>query len=776
MHHAPIQSDIEPETAIEELTEGGESPDGAHRKLREAHLHTGQTRTRAVFASFFAITNVVAAILVAWAMYGDISTLLILGWLALVGGANWLSWKSALRAHGSDRPTLARKWIAPLESAALAALWASLPTFAFEGQPPEAKVVIGGAMGVMMITAIALAAKPAAALAWIATFTGAFCIAFFLGSDTFGLEPMLTFIGMAAVEVYIVGRVARWTYRQLDLTARFRSEAESVRMLLAEYERHGVGWLWQVDAENRIVYISSRIAALLGRPSGQVKGSSFPSMLGGNALLGQTLLARAPFSNLEIEMRTRQGTRWMALSGDPVIDVSGQFQGFRGVGSDITDARKTQERLTNLAQMDVLSGLPNRAKVRQLLNDALSGAKDGGAPCAIMFLDLDAFKPVNDTFGHPKGDIVLKGVAQRLLKEIGSAGHVGRMGGDEFAVVVNDVRDRNMVEILARRIINAIAEPFLIDKAEIRIGVSIGCAFGPSDGTSVDDLIQKADLALYQAKAQGRGTWRCFDAHLQNQAEGRARMERDMHDGLKRGEFRLLYQPLVDARTQALMGFEALIRWQHPGRGMVPPNDFIPLAEETGLVLPMGEWVIQEACRAAATWRSDVTVAVNLSPKQLASPSLPGVVREALSKHKLPANRIEMEVTETVFLGDTDGALEVLKRLRALGLGIALDDFGTGYSSLGYLNKAVFHKLKIDGSFVREAAKNQETVAIIQSIVALAKSFRMTVTAEGVETAEDFARMRDLGCHQIQGYLFGRPMSFEDPPALVNRGQSRISA
>jgi diguanylate cyclase (GGDEF)-like protein len=477
-----------------------------------------------------------------------------------------------------------------------------------------------------------------------------------------------------------------------------------------------------------------------------------------------------------MELATRRGTRWISLSGDPIIDMTGQFQGFRGVGQDVTDVRRTQERLTNLANMDVLSGLPNRGRVRQLLGEALSGSAGGETPCAILFLDLDGFKPVNDTFGHPKGDAVLKSVAQRLVKETGPFGQVGRMGGDEFAIVIKDAQSRRMVETLTERLIGAIAEPFHIDKAEIRIGVSIGCAFGPVDGQSVDDLIQKADLALYQAKNQGRGVCCFFNRDMQNEAEDRMRLEQDMRVGVKARQFHLLYQPLINAADQSLVGFEALIRWHHQTRGIVPPNAFIPLAEESGIIMELGEWVIEEACRAAAVWPENISVAVNVSAKQLIFPALPNTINEAIRHNRLQPNRLELEVTESVFMGDSANAIDVLKRLRALGVSMALDDFGTGYSSLGYLNKAVFHKLKIDGSFVREAANNKETVAIIQSIVQLAKSFRMTVTAEGVETADDFTRMRDLGCHQIQGYLFGRPMDFDRANELVHGAQARLTA
>jgi diguanylate cyclase (GGDEF)-like protein/PAS domain S-box-containing protein len=778
MYHAPVPTDAEPEQPETAASE----PDGyetGSERLRQAHLQNGQAAARALFAPYFSITAVLAALLCAWAMLETVSLGLIVGWVAAVSFANWVSCRRAMEAvrWGDSRTARPRlQSIAVIEAVGLAALWSALPVYTFAMAGPLVQVVTGGAMAAMTVAAIALSAVPAASIPFNATLTLAFCIAFYFGSGS--LEPKLavTFLLVGATGIFGVTRLTRWTFEQLKMIARSRAQAESIRALLKEYEHRGVGWLWQVDSENRVVYISSRMTSLLGRSTAQLLGHSLPATLGGSSALGRTLLARQPFANLEMELRTRRGTRWVSLSGDPIIDMAGQFQGFRGVGQDITDVRKTQERLTNLANMDVLSGLPNRGRVRQLLGEALSNAAASNVPCAIMFLDLDGFKPVNDTFGHPKGDAVLKSVAQRLVKEVGPLGHVGRMGGDEFAIVINDAQSRRAVEGLAERVIAAVAEPYHIDKAEMRIGVSIGCAFGPIDGQSVDDLIQKADLALYQAKAQGRGTCCVFNADMQNEAEDRLRLEQDLRAGIHLGQFHLLYQPLINAADQSLTGFEALIRWRHPTRGIVPPNEFIALAEESGLIMELGDWVVEEACRAAAAWPDHISVAINISAKQLIFPALPNTVNDALGRYRLAPNRLELEVTESVFMGDSMNAVDVLKRLRALGVGIALDDFGTGYSSLGYLNKAVFHKLKIDGSFVREAADNRETVAIIQSIVQLAKSFRMTVTAEGVETADDFTRMRDLGCHQIQGYLFGRPMDFDRATDLIRGIQTRLSA
>jgi len=747
--------------------------------LRAAHLRRSQGEARALFAPYLALASAVTGLLVSWTLFGSISPLMIGAWLLLVLGSNWVAWRRAtdeMNYSGSSivgRPA----WVPIVEAFGLAAIWSALPTFGFTLNDDHVHAVLGSLMGAMIIAGVALAAVPRAAVAWIATLTGGLCVGYLVIGSSLDVTLGVTFASIAGIAIYGVSRLSRWSFSQLERSADIRTEAESIRLLLKEYEHRGIGWLWQVDAENRVVYISSRMTALLGRSTSQLIGHSLPASLGGNSVLGRALLERQPFTNLEMELRTNRGTRWISLAGDPIIDMNGEFQGFRGVGSDITEVRKTQERLTNLANMDVLCGLPNRGRVRQLLGEALSNAQATNVPCAIMFLDLDGFKPVNDTFGHPKGDAVLKGVAQRLVKEVGDAGHVGRMGGDEFAIVIRDGQGRKTIEELAARLIHSVAEPYHIDKIEIRIGVSIGCAFGPIDGQSVDDLIQKADLALYEAKNQGRGTCRYFSADMQSEAEDRLRLEQDLRNALMLKQFRLDYQPLISAADQRLVGFEALIRWHHPTRGIVSPLDFIPLAEETGLIIDLGDWVIEEACRAASHWPEHITVAVNLSAKQLVLPTLPQHVSEMLTRHRLQANRLELEVTESVFLGDTAGALDVLKRLRALGVGIALDDFGTGYSSLGYLNKAVFHKLKIDGSFVRDAGHNRETVAIIQSIVGLARSFRMTVTAEGVETADDFTRMRDLGVHQIQGYLFGRPMSFERANELVHgAAQTKLSA
>jgi diguanylate cyclase (GGDEF)-like protein len=751
---------------------GGESAGLTNREpeSESSPLRDVQLISRAQLAPFFAATNVVAALMMAANLWGSVPVTWLAPWVLAVAGLNagamQLARNQSITCVGRSGRRVPM-WLMIGDVAARAALWLSLPLYVFTSLGHDTQVIAASLMAGLGIGALGLVVVPQSARVWMGSFTAGVSGAILLGRHSMPLQHMLSIVFTMGVSTVGVLTVARWAFHQLKMNALVGTQSEGASLLLQEYEQRGVGWLWQVDSDNRVTYISSRMSALLERPGSQLLGHSLPSLLGGNAELGRVLLQKQPFNALEMELTTTRGSRWISMAGDPIIDTAGRFEGFRGVGSDITEIRQTQERLTHLANVDVLSGLPNRGRVRQLLGEALRSATTGNCPCAILFLDLDGFKPVNDTFGHPKGDAVLRAVAKRLVDEVGADGHVGRMGGDEFAIVLTDAQSRKKVEQLADRIIKSIKEPYLIDQTEIRIGVSIGCSFGPIDGATVDDLILKADLALYQAKDSGRGCARYFSSELQSEQEDRVRLEADLRQAVAAKQFHLVYQPLINAKTQKLVGFEALIRWNHPKRGLVPPAMFIPVAEESGLMPVIGEWVIDEACRACATWPEPITVALNISPKQIVMAALPNIVSEAINRHKLAGNRLELEVTEGVFLGDNGSTLDVLKRLRQLGVGIALDDFGTGYSSIGYLNKAVFHKLKIDGSFVREAGSRPENVAIIQSIVQLAKSFRMSVTAEGVETAEDFERMRDLGCDTIQGYLFGKPLNYERANQMV---------
>jgi diguanylate cyclase (GGDEF)-like protein/PAS domain S-box-containing protein len=753
------------------LTRGGKAA------LRARHAEEG-FRAEALWktAPWLAGLSIACALIVFWALRDHTPLVPLMLWTGLVVAATWVVLRARHRATEVGTGPIARSgYWAVIEAAVLSGLWGSLVLFAMRGQPVAVQLVVSGALGTMMAGAFLLAMVPIAATVW----AGMIAAALLYAANLAGAEPLPLLVLMLGgyLGVILTGclTVEAVLARQIEQVAEERASREAIGQLLREYEEQGVGWLWQIDTNNLLTYVSPRICGLLGRSTSQLLGQSLPVALGCDSRLGGALVAREPFNAIEVEVAAAGGTRVVSMTGNPVIGADGSFHGFRGVGVDVTEVRRSQERLTHMASVDVLTGLPNRQRMRELFAHAIEAAERDNVPCAILFLDLDGFKPVNDSFGHPIGDVVLRTVAQRLASVIGGRGHVGRIGGDEFAMVVHDGKSRKVVEDLALSAIQAISEPMIVEGLDIRVGLSIGAAFAPIDGTNVDDLVLKADLALYQAKSQGRGAYCHFDARMQRDAEDRLKLEQDLRNALKRNELLLYYQPIVSASDQSIVGFEALLRWQHPQRGLVPPNVFIPIAEETGLIADIGEWVIMRACEDAASWPDRISVSVNISPRQLVVPALPNAVSEALLRSRLQPDRLELEVTESVFMSDSDGSLDVLRRVRGLGCGIALDDFGTGYSSLGYLNKTIFHTLKIDGSFVRESAHRSETVAIIRAIVALANSFRMKITAEGVETPEDFARMQELGCHKIQGYLFGKPMPVRDTYALVGtRAQRRV--
>jgi diguanylate cyclase (GGDEF)-like protein/PAS domain S-box-containing protein len=490
---------------------GGESAGLAAREAESesSPLRDVQLISRAHLAPFFAAANIVAALMMAANLWSSIGPAWLAPWFAAVTavnlGAMHLARTQSITCVGRSGRRVPM-WTMVGEVACRAIVWLSLPLYLFPTFGPGTQVIAASVMAALGIGALGLVVIPPCATAWMIAFTVGVGGSLLIGRHTVPFQHMLSIVFTLGISIFGVLTVARWACHQLKTNADVGSQSESASLLLQEYEQRGVGWLWQIDGENRVSYVSSRMSALLGKPASQVIGHSLPALLGGHPELGRVLLEKTPFNSLEIELKTPRGARWISIAGDPIVDTAGRFEGFRGVGSDITEIRQTQERLTHLANVDVLSGLPNRGRVRQLLGEALRAATTGNVPCAIMFLDLDGFKPVNDTFGHPKGDAVLRAVAKRLVDEVGSEGDVGRMGGDEFAIVVPDAQSRRAVEKLADRIIAAIKEPYVIDQTEIRIGVSIGCAFGPIDGATVDDLILKADLALYQRRTPAAGS------------------------------------------------------------------------------------------------------------------------------------------------------------------------------------------------------------------------------------------------------------------------------
>jgi diguanylate cyclase (GGDEF)-like protein len=555
------------------------------------------------------------------------------------------------------------------------------------------------------------------------------------------------------------------------------AEARKALTFVDEFENSGRGWFWETNAEGTLSYVSQQLAEDFECEPKTLLGRQFNDLLsvdnGADGLeerktLGFHLSARFPFADVVVRAASDRDIHW-SLSGNPIFDERGQFLGFRGIGTDLTEQRRSEQEISRLAKFDSLTGLPNRAMMRQTLDEALRNADHRQKGCALFLIDLDRFKNVNDTLGHPVGDALLRQVAQRLTSVMGEHGKIGRLGGDEFKAVLPGVVDIGMLESLSRTLIEQVSRPYMIEGHRVTIGASLGIAIGDPGKTCADALVRNADLALYAAKSAGRGKHCFYEASMHSEATDRQVLENDLRQAIERNELWVAYQPVVRAAGEEICGFEALVRWNHPVRGPISPATFIPLAEECGMIGTIGQWVLDTALMEAATWPDHVRIAVNLSPIQFNDPGIIEIVSKLLEKSGVRAERLELEITEGVFLADSDATDEMFARLKGIGVRLALDDFGTGYSSLGYLKKAPFDKIKIDQSFVRGAAsKANRNSAIIRAIVTLAESLQMDTCAEGVETHDDLNLIRDLGCSHIQGYIFGRPGNWETARELAN--------
>ena len=556
-------------------------------------------------------------------------------------------------------------------------------------------------------------------------------------------------------------------------------KSDVVSLLLREFEEGEADWLWQVDPARRVRNVSPRFAFALGEESEDVEGKPLIQLIAGESWdtgyfhsslhdLAERIKRRESFSNLMVRVTLKGQHRWWELSASPRIDENGVFVGFRGVGSDVTERRENEDQIAYLARFDTLTGLPNRLQLTEALEAGMRRADQFRSRCAFLMIDLDRFKAINDTLGHLVGDRLLERVAERLGTLVGDTGVCGRLGGDEFAVVLTQGVDSDKIHAVAHRIIAGLSQPYMVDHHTLYIGASVGSAIGPRDGATVETLMRNADLALYRAKDEGGAAHFAYEPSLHTDAEQRRVLEVALRHALDRNEFSLAYQPVVDAISGKVLSFEALARWTSAEHGSVSPVRFIPVAEDARLIVTIGEWALRTACNEAARWPDPIKIAVNVSGEQLLDGRFAETVVSALAASGLPPHRLEVEVTESVFLRDGTVALETLQRIIGLGCGVALDDFGTGYSSLGYLRKIRFSTIKVDRSFVQGAARhNAESLAIVRAVVAMADSLEMSTTAEGVETEEELAMVRQLGCRKIQGYYFGRPMPAEAAFDLV---------
>jgi diguanylate cyclase (GGDEF)-like protein len=660
----------------------------------------------------------------------------------------------------------------------LAALWLVPPLFWFDQAPPMERIFMCVTMAALVSAgSVTLTTVPQAAMIYIGVLTiGCATLALRFGSnEMFGLSFVYT--GVLALNVLSSARqFIAHTRDRIEL----REQGEIIT-LLREFEASGSGGLWELDGNLRFVKMSPELLASIGMTEDRVLGRYCHELLDpGGRIAGLSTGMRSLFSDLEDGLAFRDRAipsmdrkRWWSLSGKPILDERGLLVGWRGVASDITEARLSGNDAVRAARTDPLTGLANRLLVRELLEEGVMRQWEGQSDCALLLVDLDRFKLVNDTLGHAIGDQLLVEVGNRLQLAAGEGGRVGRIGGDEFAIVWHGASDRQSLSAIADHIIAELSKSISIGAATLHVGATIGIAVCPTDGTREEQLMRSADLALYRAKEQGRGGHAFFEPYMFEEAEDHRLLEQDVREALNEDGLTLAYQPIIDTASGAVVAREALLRWRHPKRGDIPPDQFVPIIEDAGLIHQIGDWVIREACTEAARWDSQMRVAVNISAAQLTGAGLAKTVLGALAAARLEPNRLELEVTESVFLGDDAATLASLERLRALGVRLVLDDFGKGYSSFGYLSRAKFAKIKIDQSFVRGAAEGaRDCVAIVHAILALARGLGVETTAEGVETLEQADVMRRLGCTQLQGFHFGRPVpaaAFEEASPASQR-------
>ena len=544
-------------------------------------------------------------------------------------------------------------------------------------------------------------------------------------------------------------------------------------VVLGEVEELGIGMFWATDADGNLSFLSSRALADLGAGAEDLIGKHLTVVFGdidGEAVaatqrsLAFKLKARSKLDEQIVALTDARGSsRWWRLNGRPLIDAQGNFHGYRGSAVDISAQYAYETQVARQSQVDELTGLANRRKLNERLSAMLAAFRVSQRSCALMMLDLDRFKQVNDTMGHPAGDELLKQVAQRLQSIVKDAGEVGRLGGDEFQVLLPDMDDRGALGELANRIVQAVSQPYQINGRRAIIGTSVGIAIAPYDGVETDELTRAADMALYSAKETRGGTFCFFTSELRDAASRTAVLGERLRDAVDNEELKLAYQPLVDPVTNEVKCFEALLRWHDEDEGDISPSQFIPVAENDDLIIRIGEMALRQACVDAMAWPETIRVAVNVSAKQFVRPGFRKAVASALQASGLPPQRLELEITESVFVGDLETVDAIFRDLKKLGVRLVLDDFGTGYSSLGYLKHGHFDKIKIDQSFVRGCTENGDiNPAIIAAIVALAKALGMETVAEGVEAMDELALVKERGADLVQGFIFSRAITQEE--------------
>jgi len=727
-------------------------------------------------------SNVANALAVVGFLWTEVPTAPLLGWaLALfvivgLATAGWLRTRS-LPPCTSASPRATRR--AALHAAVLALVWGFVPAMWLPEVGRESQLFLGVVTtGLICAGGLALSSVPGAGTTWVVILGGAGAIA--LGRSDLPTTPWMlsVLLGYGALVVFAIWSIAGTLEARLIAEARADRQNEVIGLLLRDFEDTTSDLLWELDASGRFTHVSPRLAAALDLPERLQQRYRAERLLARHVprdeealRLWQCLRARLaagePFRDLMVSLQTPDGARWWSLSARAVQDSSGRRIGWRGVAADITDKHLALCRLRWLAHNDALTGLVNRTEFRELLRVLIFRESEGPPAFAILALDLDGFKQVNDSRGHAAGDLLLQSFGRRLLAATRKTDTVARLGGDEFAVLLRGPFEgdelRKVVERVAAKILAPESESF----EGLRVRTSIGVAVVPEDGADVDTLMNHADIALYAAKHSGGSRVQFFNHGMAEKERRRAALERGLRGAVERSEFHLEYQPQVSLEDWRLVGFEALLRWTNPELGVVSPGEFVPVAEEAGLMQEIGAWVLREACNEAARWPADLRVSINVAAPQLSSRGFVELVLDATST--LSPRRVELEVTESALIDDTPAAVARLNALRTMGYHLALDDFGTGYSALGYLRHFAFDTLKIDRSFVRDIVQDEEAQVILETILAMSRALGMVTVAEGVETTQEADLLRAQGCALLQGYLVARPLAAARVPEFIER-------
>jgi len=655
--------------------------------------------------------------------------------------------------------------------AIIALLWAVMIILIYPKLAPDYHAVAiavmcgmlgGGAMSVYFI--------PRVLFVWVGIVTAGCGMALYLEGG-FASHVVLAMLAVYSISLMRAGHTMAKTFAESAISGfELTSQSETIGLLLKDFSENASDWLWEINATGQVSRGSEEFKeALKVNFSSITPGEHAGNMVGDNNqvlnmrsldVLRKSYNNHESFSEIILSSSGSEGNKWVSLSGKPLYNQEEQYMGFRGVASDITEKKLTEERIGYLAHNDALTGLVNRSNYTKALQELIDSSS-ADKQWSIFYMDLDGFKAVNDTYGHATGDKLLGAVAKVLKEVVAEQDTLARLGGDEFAILCRSAGTPHSTSMLAEAILQAMSKPFIIDDIEVEIGVSIGIALRSCDGSDANTLMHNADLALYRAKEEGRCTFRLYEHQMDDIVKERRTLEADLRSALKNDELSLCYQPLIAARETKTVSFEALVRWMHPVQGPISPTDFIPIAEKVSVISDIGDWVIHRACMEAKTWPSEISVAVNLSPQQFQSNRIIDTVISALSKSGLEPHRLEVEITEGLFMDNTEEVLFALRELKGMGVSISLDDFGTGYSSLSYLLKFPFDKLKIDRSLIHSIDDDPNAKNVLEAITKLASVMNLTVTAEGIETLDQVRVMLGMHCTHFQGFLFGKPLDQE---------------